>query len=179
MAKCPLTRKNLVGCDAGVWNQRRSGAKVKDYSDFGESDFDRGAEVLTPSFNCNLAVTVQQSYIVETFSEGTRAMLGRVRWIWPPILEIQLINIESNSHFVWRSFIQSFGHAFSQAVQSWCVNLHGAHNQIAVYLLNNTVLQSWGGTFHVSGVLSFVISHRLQVIRARMWLEDVGGLQGM
>jgi hypothetical protein len=45
----------------------------------GETDFDRGAEVLTPSFNSKVAFTVQPSDIVETFSEGTRAVIGRFR----------------------------------------------------------------------------------------------------
>jgi hypothetical protein len=50
---------------------------------------------------------------------------------------------------------------------------------IGVYLLKNIVCKSWGRAFHARGALSFVISHRLQVIRARMWLDDEGGLQGM
>ena len=48
-----------------------------------------------------------------------------------------------------------------------------------MYLLNNAFCQSWGGAVHAIGALSFVIRHRLQVTGARMWLDDVGGLQGM
>jgi len=54
-------------------------ALFEDDSDVGETDFDRGAEVLTPSFNSKVAFIVQPSDIVETFSEGTRAVLGRCR----------------------------------------------------------------------------------------------------
>ena len=174
-----LKGKNLIGCDAGVWTRRRSVVQVEYHTDVGETDFDRGAEVRTPSFNSNVAFTVQPSAIVETCSECTRAVLGRVRWIWAPIHESQLIKIEPKSRYVWRSVIQSVGNSVSEAVHSWCVNLHGAHNQIAVCLLNSTDCQSWGGAFHASEALSFVISRRLQVIRTRMCLDDVGGLQGM
>jgi hypothetical protein len=76
MVTCPLKGKNLVGCDAGVWTRRRSVAQVEDRSDVDETDFDRGAEVRTPSFNSNVVFLVQPSDSVETFSEGTRAVLN-------------------------------------------------------------------------------------------------------
>jgi hypothetical protein len=96
--------KNLVGCDVGVWTRRSSVAQAGGPSDVSETDFGRGAEVLKPPFTYNVAFTVQPSD-VGTFSECARAVLGRVRWIWPPVNGSQLINIQSVIRSVGQSGI--------------------------------------------------------------------------